>query len=134
MPSRRKVNAVVLSTLGGLLLVCVVCAFVIGISDPDRPAGSEQASAVPTSAGHSAPMSKAKPQVKPTISRALKSSLQPLKPVTRTSKAQPPPPPPAEHLDPRFRTCKEAIAHGYGPYRKDVDPEYYWYRDGDKDG
>lgn len=37
-------------------------------------------------------------------------------------------------LDPRFATCAEAIAHGYGPYRRGVDPEYYWYRDADGDG
>jgi hypothetical protein len=37
-------------------------------------------------------------------------------------------------LDPRYSTCKEAKAHGYGPYRRGVDPEYYWYRDADHDG
>jgi hypothetical protein len=37
-------------------------------------------------------------------------------------------------LDPRFSTCKEAIANGFGNYVKGVDPEYAWYRDGDKDG
>ncbi|MEN9922722.1 MAG: hypothetical protein RIS09_236 [Actinomycetota bacterium] len=37
-------------------------------------------------------------------------------------------------LDPRFTYCYEVIAAGYGPYYKGVDPEYYWYRDGDKDG
>ncbi len=37
-------------------------------------------------------------------------------------------------LDPRFGTCKEAKAHGYGPYFAGVDPEYDWYRDADKDG
>jgi hypothetical protein len=36
--------------------------------------------------------------------------------------------------DPRFATCKAAIAAGYGPYVRGVDPEYYWYRDGDGDG
>lgn len=36
--------------------------------------------------------------------------------------------------DPRFRTCGEAIAAGYGPYIKGKDPEYEWYRDQDKDG
>jgi hypothetical protein len=36
--------------------------------------------------------------------------------------------------DPRFGTCKEAKAAGYGPYRSGVDPEYDWYRDRDKDG
>jgi flagellar biosynthesis GTPase FlhF len=36
--------------------------------------------------------------------------------------------------DPRFRTCKEAIANGYGPYRQGADEEYAWYRDADNDG
>ncbi|WP_264785129.1 DUF1524 domain-containing protein [Aquiluna sp. KACHI24] len=37
-------------------------------------------------------------------------------------------------LDPRFDTCKAAIAAGFGPYVSGVDPEYDWYRDGDSDG
>lgn len=37
-------------------------------------------------------------------------------------------------LDPRYDTCREAIANGFGDYVKGVDPEYAWYRDGDKDG
>lgn len=36
--------------------------------------------------------------------------------------------------DPRFATCKQAIAHGYGPYRRGVDREYPWYTDRDRDG
>lgn len=36
--------------------------------------------------------------------------------------------------DPRFATCTAAIAAGYGPYRKGIDPEYEWYTDGDGDG
>lgn len=36
--------------------------------------------------------------------------------------------------DPRFTSCTAAIAAGYGPYRKGVDPEYWWYTDGDGDG
>lgn len=36
--------------------------------------------------------------------------------------------------DPRFSTCTEAKAHGYGPYRRGVDREYHWYRDADGDG
>lgn len=36
--------------------------------------------------------------------------------------------------DPRYATCAEAVAAGYGPYRKGIDPEYAWYRDGDSDG
>lgn len=37
-------------------------------------------------------------------------------------------------LDPRFGTCREAIAAGYGDYVRGVDPEYYWYTDRDSDG
>lgn len=36
--------------------------------------------------------------------------------------------------DPRFGTCKEALANGYGHYRAGVDVEYDWYRDADSDG
>ena len=36
--------------------------------------------------------------------------------------------------DPRFGTCREAKAAGYGPYRRGSDPEYDWYRDADGDG
>jgi endonuclease YncB( thermonuclease family) len=46
----------------------------------------------------------------------------------------PPPPPSGGGTDPRFGTCKEAKANGYGPYYQGVDPEYGWYRDADKDG
>ncbi|WP_207944954.1 excalibur calcium-binding domain-containing protein [Actinomadura rubrisoli] len=41
---------------------------------------------------------------------------------------------PESGLDPRFDTCKEANAHGYGPYQKGTDPEYDWYIDRDGDG
>jgi hypothetical protein len=37
-------------------------------------------------------------------------------------------------LDPRYPFCTDVIAHGYGPYQRGRDPEYAWYRDGDKDG
>ncbi|HET8970960.1 MAG TPA: excalibur calcium-binding domain-containing protein [Candidatus Nanopelagicales bacterium] len=36
--------------------------------------------------------------------------------------------------DPRYTTCTEAKAHGYGPYYRGRDVEYGWYRDGDGDG
>lgn len=36
--------------------------------------------------------------------------------------------------DPRFGTCREANAAGYGPYRSGIDPEYGWYQDRDHDG
>lgn len=45
-----------------------------------------------------------------------------------------PAPKPSNGLDPRFSSCREAKAQGYGPYVSGVDPEYGWYRDGDSDG
>ena len=36
--------------------------------------------------------------------------------------------------DPRFEYCTDAIAHGFGPYVKGSDEEYWWYTDGDSDG
>ena len=36
--------------------------------------------------------------------------------------------------DPRFGSCKAAIAEGHGPYVQGTDTEYGWYRDGDSDG
>jgi hypothetical protein len=43
-------------------------------------------------------------------------------------------PPAIPRTDPRFGTCREAKANGFGPYRQGVDPEYGWYRDADHDG
>lgn len=40
----------------------------------------------------------------------------------------------APRTDPHFGTCREAIAHGYGPYVQGRDEEYDWYRDADSDG
>ena len=37
-------------------------------------------------------------------------------------------------LDPRFRTCGDANASGFGDYISGVDPEYDWYMDRDRDG
>jgi hypothetical protein len=36
--------------------------------------------------------------------------------------------------DPRYSYCYEANDHGFGPYRRGVDPEYAWYEDADNDG
>ncbi|TDB83938.1 excalibur calcium-binding domain-containing protein [Actinomadura sp. KC216] len=40
----------------------------------------------------------------------------------------------ADGVDPRFDTCAQANAHGYGPYYEGWDPEYHWYEDRDHDG
>jgi hypothetical protein len=46
----------------------------------------------------------------------------------------PSPPPTADTVDPWFPSCDEANQNGYGPYLRDQDPEYYWYRDRNRDG
>ena len=53
----------------------------------------------------------------------------PSSPATTTPK-----PPTSGGTDPRFGTCREANAAGYGPYRRGTDPEYDWYQDRDDDG
>lgn len=40
----------------------------------------------------------------------------------------------AARTDPRFDTCGDANAAGYGNYVAGVDPEYDWYQDRDSDG
>ncbi len=42
--------------------------------------------------------------------------------------------PSGEGTDPRFATCGDALAAGYGEYRRGRDREYRWYVDGDSDG
>ncbi|GAA3227714.1 GH25 family lysozyme [Actinocorallia longicatena] len=36
--------------------------------------------------------------------------------------------------DKRYGSCKSVTKAKLGPYRKGWDPEYYWYKDGDKNG
>jgi hypothetical protein len=53
----------------------------------------------------------------------------------QTQGARPQPIQPARNgRDPRFGTCAEAHAAGYGPYTKGRHPEYAWYHDVDHDG
>jgi len=55
-------------------------------------------------------------------------------PVSPTPRPSSTAPPPGGGTDPRFGTCREANAHGFGPYRQGTDPEYAWYQDRDHDG
>lgn len=80
-------------------------------------------------------------QAPATTQLATPSPTQSVKPkVTKSAKPKPSPKatkstrPPQPKTDPRFSTCSAAKAAGYGPYTRGQDPEYYWYRDGDKDG
>ena len=54
--------------------------------------------------------------------------------MANTSNPETPPTSGGGGLDPRYSTCSEAKAAGYGPYVQGVDAEYSWYRDGDNDG
>jgi micrococcal nuclease len=45
-----------------------------------------------------------------------------------------PSPSPGATTDPKFGTCAEANANGYGPYYRGRDLEYEWYDDRDDDG
>ena len=53
---------------------------------------------------------------------------------TATGDPEPAPAAGPSGLDPRFDTCGEANAAGYGPYTRGQDPEYEWYIDRDRDG
>ena len=56
--------------------------------------------------------------------------------VSNTQPTSPPDQPSTSHsaIDPRFGTCGEAISAGFGPYKKGINDEYFWYIDRDKDG
>jgi micrococcal nuclease len=53
---------------------------------------------------------------------------------TPTPTPTPTPTNPGGGTDPRYRTCGDANAAGYGPYYRGRDPEYSWYQDRDGDG
>ena len=80
------------------------------------------ATAVPLGAGHVA--------TAPTPART--TAAKP--PGTKPPATKPPATTTSARTDPRFGTCREANAAGYGPYRRGVDPEYDWYQDRDHDG
>lgn len=125
--TRHKVIFAALGACG--LAIMVGCG-----ADParDRPPDVRPAATDIGSSPTAAPSSAAPPPAAPP-------------PAVATTAAKPPPPPPpppvktsskppAPTNDPRYGTCAEAKSHGYGPYYKGKDPEYYWYIDRDKDG
>lgn len=73
------------------------------------------------------------PTPPPTAAATIPPATNP--PPTNPPPTVPPPPLPIVVMtDPRFGTCKEAKANGYGPYHSGTDTEYGWYRDADSDG
>jgi micrococcal nuclease len=103
---------------------------------PARPAEPYELTLTLSSAAP-APSSAPRPTTKSTTSATPTPAPAPI--VTKTPKPAPAPAPAAapastRTTDPRFPTCAEANAHGYGPYRRGFDPEYAWYIDQDSDG
>jgi hypothetical protein len=118
---------VVIGVLGFVALL-FVCLILTVLSDaPDARIQPARSTATPTAtsttARPSVTASPASPSATP--SRSLPAPL----PLPSTSAVLPHP-----DQDPRFDTCAEAKAHGYGPYYRGQDVEYTWYRDGDSDG
>lgn len=107
-----------------LIAFCCCCASPIVSSDPD-----DEPERTPRSSAPSATRTLAPSPTAPSPSSSASATAKPSP--TRTTEAKPKPSTPT---DPRFSTCKEAKARGYGPYYKGVDPEYEWYRDRDGDG
>lgn len=66
-------------------------------------------------------------KVPPRAKTTVATNLKPSKPTSSSNSSN-------SATDPRFGTCGEAIASGYGPYVKGSDSEYSWYIDRDGDG
>lgn len=100
----------------------------VDVDASPTPTVVEPVASAPPVEGSTAKPTTSGPKVsaKPTATRA--DSPRPAPTITR------PEPPPMPVTDPRFGTCKEANAAGYGPYRRGIDPEYAWYRDRNGDG
>ncbi|HEU0133005.1 MAG TPA: excalibur calcium-binding domain-containing protein [Mycobacteriales bacterium] len=133
---RPTLTAAGLLAAAALLAGCSATNTATDAAD-ERPATSAPAAATTTPAPRPT-TAKPSPRPSPTPVRTT-AAPQPL--VRRTTQAPKPAPPSATRrttappaTDPRFDTCKEAKAHGYGPYYRGQDPEYDWYRDADSDG
>lgn len=122
-PTPKRLVWFVLAPLA-LVCACGVLGAVVGPPTPAPTRSPEPVATVAPSSTEPAAVTTVPVTGRPTTTR-------PAPKPTRT-KPKPPPRPPAN--DPRFRTCAEAKAAGYGPYRRGVDPEYSWYVDRDSDG
>ena len=107
----------------GVLSSCPDQPLPAGSTVPPAPAPARPAPAAPPA--RPAPAAPAQPAPAPAAPAPA--------PVAPPAQPAPEPAQPAG-TDPDYGTCKEAIAHGAGPYVQGVDPEYAWYRDADKDG
>jgi hypothetical protein len=77
------------------------------------------------------------PTKKPEPTRVTDNNEPPPAPTQDPAPPSKDPAPPSKEpksTDPKFASCTEANANGYGPYTKGVHEEYYWYQDRDDDG
>ncbi|PZM92221.1 MAG: hypothetical protein DIU79_12045 [Actinobacteria bacterium] len=109
----------------GVAGVLALIAFCCCCASPIISSGSDEPERTPSATRSLAPSPTAPSPSPPTSATANPSP-------TRATEAKPKPSTPK--TDPRFSTCEEAKARGYGPYVKGKDPEYKWYRDRDGDG
>lgn len=104
--------------------VAVKAKYKLWVTAAERDAIERILSACPT---QKLPTAKAIPLGGGRVEPAKTAAPKPKPPATK-------PPKPTPSTDPRFGTCKAAIAAGYGPYYSGKDPEYDWYQDRDHDG
>jgi hypothetical protein len=128
----------------GMRFVTGVLIFAALLTGCGGSTPKEAAKAAPSATPSAAPEPAVTAAPKPTTAAPKPTTAAPaprvtVKPVAVVPRTQAPSPAPvrttrAPSTDPRYSTCKEAKAHGFGPYRRGVDPEYDWYTDRDKDG
>ena len=116
--------------------VAVKAKYGLWVTAPERDAIARVLAACPNEPAPTggnpttAPIATSSPTAKPAPAAPPPPTTAPPAPVP----APPPPPPSGGGLDPRFPYCKDAIAAGFGPYTRGIDPEYDWYTDRDADG
>ena len=133
-------------TARALVAAALTVLVLAGCEDAAKPASADADSAV--SETTSAPAATAEPTesavTEPALTKVAETAPAPVAPAPSEVAPAPAPVAPAPvapapvaapaETDPRFDTCKDAKAAGYGPYVQGVDPEYDWYRDSDHDG
>lgn len=133
-PAERDAMSAVLATCPDQALPVGYMA-VANVKAKPAPKPTVTAKPKPTATAKPKPVAKptatAKPKPKPTVTAKPKPVAKPTpKPAPKKTTA----PKSSSKTDPDMGTCVKAIAAGYGPYIKGVDPEYHFYFDKDKDG
>lgn len=126
--SSRAAFGCVLSTAGALLLLAG-CTDGKTLRSAPVPTRSPTTMATVTVTVTQGPVAAA-PSGQPVPGR---TGAQPASTPTPLLPAAPPTGQPRDTA-PRFDTCAEALARGFGPYTRGADPEYFWYTDDDGDG